>query len=196
MVEMTDFRFPLNSRVKLKDNIDPDLYRSMSRTGNEGWVRKHRKDKYDFPQVYIEWDKEHWAYNGTEDGWTWEDHFEGINMPDKQESTEDFGKMVEMMRSFLDRVDNGEDPQSEKTDEQERNMHHEEAQNQLADSESFILITTHHVPDNPDVLVPQAIRYSGSEPGRILAELQLTQLGARAHHNTAIELLENASNGS
>jgi hypothetical protein len=71
-------RFMINTRVKLREGVDPGLYNGFSRVGNEGWIRKRKRDKYGYPQVLIEWDKDHWAYNGQEDGWTWEGQFEAV----------------------------------------------------------------------------------------------------------------------
>jgi len=72
-------RFPANTRVRLREGVDPGFYGGYSRVGSEGWVRRRKKDKYGYPQVLIEWDKDHWAYNGQEDCWTWEGHFEAVD---------------------------------------------------------------------------------------------------------------------
>src|SRR5271165_7482108 len=77
----TAYRIPLNSRVSLRDGIDSDLYRGYSCTGNEGWIRNHRTDEHGYFQVLIEWDHDHWAYNGAPNCWTWEDHFDLVEEP-------------------------------------------------------------------------------------------------------------------
>lgn len=85
---MAEYRLPINSRVRLRDGIDPQLYKGLSCTGNEGWVRNHRDD-LGYPQVLVEWDRDHWSYNGAPNCWTYEEHFdliEGI-MADKKEQT-------------------------------------------------------------------------------------------------------------
>lgn len=90
-------RFKVDMRVKLREGVDPGLYDGFSRVGNEGWIRKRRRDKYGYPQVLIEWDKDHWAYNGTKDGWTWEGQFEAVEenemgdaaQPNNQEELEE-----------------------------------------------------------------------------------------------------------
>lgn len=71
-------RFNIDTRVKLREGVDPSLYGGFSRVGNEGWIRKRKRDRYGYPQVFIQWDKDHWAYNGAEDGWTWEGQFEAV----------------------------------------------------------------------------------------------------------------------
>jgi hypothetical protein len=71
-------RFHVNSRVKLRDGVDPSFYGGFSRTGNEGWVRKIQIDKLGYPHILVEWDKNHWSYNGAPDTWTWQDHFDEV----------------------------------------------------------------------------------------------------------------------
>lgn len=43
--------------------------------GSRGWVRAVEVDEYDFEKVFIEWDKDHWRYDGELDMWTFADHF-------------------------------------------------------------------------------------------------------------------------
>jgi hypothetical protein len=63
-------------RVRIRDYVDPGIYAGMSTIGNEGLIKKVDKDKWGLPKVFIEWDKNHWTYNGAPDGWTFEDHFD------------------------------------------------------------------------------------------------------------------------
>lgn len=75
MMDGTEFLFEEDTRVRLKD-IDLGFYGELACVGNEGWVRKNDRDKFGLPKVYVEWDKNHWTYNGVPDGWTFQDHFE------------------------------------------------------------------------------------------------------------------------
>jgi hypothetical protein len=70
---------PVGSRVSLKDGMER-VY-TFAVAGTEGWVRERKEDSDGFPLVRIEWDKEHWRYNGQPDGWTFEDHFRLIDVP-------------------------------------------------------------------------------------------------------------------
>jgi hypothetical protein len=81
-------RFNIDTRVKLREGVDPSLYGGFSRVGNEGWIRKRKRDRYGYPQVFIQWDKDHWAYNGAEDGWTWEGQFEAVEEKEMAEATQ------------------------------------------------------------------------------------------------------------
>ena len=110
-------RFKANARVRLREGVDPGFYNGFSRVGNEGWVRKRKLDKYGYPQVLVEWDKDHWAYNGQPDGWTWEGHFEiaeDANMsetPDKNQRDEALQTLAEtFVKGVVSIIDGGEGP--------------------------------------------------------------------------------------
>lgn len=68
--------YPRNVRVKLLDT--PSNLYPMAPSGSEGWARKLDHDPLGYPLVFIEWDKEHWAYNGEADAWTFASHFEAM----------------------------------------------------------------------------------------------------------------------
>src|SRR3954466_5189582 len=67
-----------NERVKLKSDGQDALY-AFACAGSEGWVRNLDHDKLGYPMVYIEWDKDHWAYNGEPDRWAFEAHFDKVD---------------------------------------------------------------------------------------------------------------------
>src|SRR5881628_1363731 len=72
-------KIPLNARVALKDGADNVYIYALA--GTEGWVRGFKTDAEGFELVKIEWDKEHWRYNGQPDGWTFADHFYVVGPP-------------------------------------------------------------------------------------------------------------------
>lgn len=79
-----------NQRVRLRDGVDPNFYGGMGMAGNEGWIRRQEHEpQYGFVRVYIEWDKDHWAYNGAPDMWTWEGHFETVKEDEETMTDED-----------------------------------------------------------------------------------------------------------
>lgn len=105
-MDQPEQRFNIDTRVKLREGVDPSLYNGFSRVGNEGWIRKRKRDRYGYPQVLIEWDKDHWAYNGQEDGWTWEGQFEAVEenqMAEEQptNSTESEDRVREITENFV-----------------------------------------------------------------------------------------------
>lgn len=70
--------FHKNDRIRIKNYVDPSIYGGMLRNGNEAWVRDIKYDQWGLPIIQIEWDKNHWTYNGAPDGWTFPDHFDKI----------------------------------------------------------------------------------------------------------------------
>lgn len=62
-------------RVRLKGQGQDALYEAAY-AGAEGQVRGLRHDKLGYPEIYVVWDKTHWTYNGEDDGWTMESHFD------------------------------------------------------------------------------------------------------------------------
>lgn len=103
-MDQPEQRFQVDTRVKLREGVDPGLYNGFSRVGNEGWIRKRKRDKYGYPQVLIEWDKDHWAYNGQEDGWTWEGQFEATkeNGMDKGTQPDNSGNLEDQVRAIAE----------------------------------------------------------------------------------------------
>lgn len=69
-------RFPLHTKVRLKQ--DRDRSYALAPGGSEGWIRKQKVDYPNVPMVYIEWDINHWRYQGEPPQWTFEDHFEAV----------------------------------------------------------------------------------------------------------------------
>lgn len=74
MMDEIPYRTEKNQRVRLKGEAE-SLY-PLAHSGAPGWVRGHRKDELGWPQVKIEWDKDWWGYNGEQDRWAIEDHFD------------------------------------------------------------------------------------------------------------------------
>jgi len=88
-MERQQHKLKTNQRVRLKADGQDALY-PMACAGSEGWIRKQDTDPLGYPMVYIEWDKNHWAYNGEQDRWTFEAHFDPVeenDMSDQQGST-------------------------------------------------------------------------------------------------------------
>jgi hypothetical protein len=97
-------RFKVNTRVRLRDGVDSVFFGGYSRSGNEGWIRKRKRDRYGFPEVLVEWDKDHWAYNGQPDCWSMEGQFEAVEENDMEAPTpkEARNKMIsDLTEKFL-----------------------------------------------------------------------------------------------
>jgi BMFP domain-containing protein YqiC len=199
-----------NQRVRLKGDGSDNYYPSAT-SGSEGWVRKQSYD-YGFPMVYIEWDKEHWAYNGEQDQWTFENHFnpiaKGQNMSDKDMISKT--EFLEAMNQIF--ADADDDAQEEEDDVQKElqevmGTFDEEKQwpsaklydkvlhtavEEAQGAEAFLLITVSRedIEGYDDgILIPKVVNiYQNPESG-ILLEAQLTKLAAVAHEELAIQKL-------
>ncbi len=65
--------FPDGSYVELLPGCE-EVY-TAAVAGSRGWIRARKDDDYEYGKVYVEWDKEHWRFNGEPDGWTFASHF-------------------------------------------------------------------------------------------------------------------------
>lgn len=75
---MKELPFQKGDKVRIKNEVDPNIYDGMTTLWNEAWIRGIREDRWGLPMVLVEWDKNHWTYNGAPDGWTFAEHFEKV----------------------------------------------------------------------------------------------------------------------
>lgn len=87
------YRLRKGQRVKLKSDGQDAPY-SWAAAGAEGWVKDLATDKVGFPMVYIAWDKDHWTFNGEENQWTLEDHFEPVEEEMEQDQSKLFADFL------------------------------------------------------------------------------------------------------
>lgn len=73
----------VGSLVELRSGREDVYQRAVAKS--RGIVRAAKEDDFGFPQIYIAWDKDHWRYNGEEDGWTYTDHFTVLREPEINE---------------------------------------------------------------------------------------------------------------
>lgn len=66
-------KLKIGQRVELLPGRE-ELYKKAL-PGMRGTVQGLNTDADGFEFVYIEWDKDHWRYNGESDGWTYASHF-------------------------------------------------------------------------------------------------------------------------
>jgi hypothetical protein len=89
-MEEVERRFHQGDHIRIREDVDPMFYHGLSTLYNEGKVSRVDTDKFDLPVIYVTWDKTHWSYNGAPDCWTFEDHFDKVDiMPSQEPSKQD-----------------------------------------------------------------------------------------------------------
>jgi hypothetical protein len=202
MMNGTDYRFNVRDRVRLRNTIDPAFYGGYACVGNEAVVTQRHKDSYDLPEIYVKWDKNHWTYNGVNDCWTFEDHFdlvEGANMPDQDHPEQ-------QLRNILDGVDSldaekrkrveemlsGDFKSKDSTEDTKYNEAILSAMKLLEDCEAFVVIGVarqNHPDSEQGILIPAAISFAKTPEGELLAMSGATAYGAKAHQELTIKAI-------
>lgn len=214
MMDGTEFLFPENARVRLKGAYT-DAYGGYACAGNEGWVRKNERDKFGLPKVWVEWDTNHWAYNGVADGWTFQDHFELAEEVEQVSEPTDSDQLIAAMAELL------ASHQAQKVQKSERFREAAEEQarldlaaaqesappgpsqsefeaavaeiaRELATCEAFVVTGVaregHHAAPK-GVLRPFAYRLAKAEDAEVVCDAQLSRLAAQAHLDLALARL-------
>jgi hypothetical protein len=201
-------RFPVNTRVKLRDGVDPSLYGGFSRVGNEGWIRKRKRDKYGYPQVLIEWDKDHWAYNGQQDGWTWEGQFQAVEEKEMADATPN--NLEEQVKGITDTFvkslvtalnpqseppadepDEGDEPESEGSSEEWDSLI-SQAQESIGKAPAYLLVALEYAetPNAPPMIVPRVFHAAREPEHALVIQSQLAHLTASFQDATIAKILE------
>lgn len=211
---MTDVPFNKNDRVRIKNYIDPSLYQNLTTIGNEGLIKSYKEDSVGFPMVFIEWDKNHWTYNGAPDGWTYADHFEKVenSMAEQPKSAveqvvanfaqelvaafeQDKGAKTNPVEDQIGALDEIEDivngPELNEI-EKRRDEALEQIYDKLSESDAFIVIGVDRFEDETAKhggLAPFSMRFAVSPDAEIVSEAFLSTLAADAHHKLVVRSL-------
>jgi hypothetical protein len=193
-VDGADFIYEYKQRVKLKDQDFSGFipYQGQSTVGCSGWITQRRRDNLGLPQVYIEWDKDDWRYNGTPDCWTYQEHFEAeesdIQMTEQPTKTDQVQAAVQAFTDMMLELV-GEQPTDasvpqpqmgaaiETPSPKERLMM--QAIDLLTETPAFVLIAVN------EKLQPVVIPYSESAEAAIVVSSHMSQLAAKAHQSLA-----------
>jgi len=184
--------FSVNSRVKLKDGVSPEFYGGFARTGNEGVVRAQKVDEYGYPHIFVEWDKNHWAYNGAPDLWTWQDHFELIgkekDMADDKESqlAKLFSEFIEKAESIKNDSDKTKEVSKSDSSTREFSDIIEQAGEALFDLDAFYLIGVEKVDGK---VQPKIYAASKDVESSLYAQLQIANVAAAIQEKVISELI-------
>jgi hypothetical protein len=190
---------PLHSRVALIDGAD-NVY-TFALAGTEGWIRERKVDDLGYDLVKIEWDKDHWRYNGQPDGWTFETHFKAIGPPevpaekteDKQEDDEKEENEPQMEIVPVGEISLTDAPPADHQIEVYIDTL-TEAMDAASESEAFLMIAVRRVPnpENPreTMYVPQIFTTSTTQEGALLLDIQLAECASTSYEEMVFQLIE------
>ncbi len=186
-------RFVEGQRVRLRDGVNPEFYGGMSCTGNEGWVKATQLDeRYGYPKIFVEWDKDHWAYNQAPDTWTWEGHFEEVDMPDENNEKD-------LFQEFLKWKKEQASPSKDEKGVARYARIMEEAAESLGKSEAFIILTATRgrLPQiEEDVLQVEIHRDALTEAGELACNVRAADLAGLLYAELALSQRKDDDAGS
>jgi hypothetical protein len=156
--------------------------------------------------VYIEWDKDHWAYNGEPDRWAFESHFDPVEdkkMPDSSDFTPEDWADYQAFQAFraMQKAEGKEDSKPEpkpepgpgdSLDPERYEARVNAAIEMLREGNAFIVITVDREESEgstPAFAQNVLTGYKSPEAG-LLAELQLSRLGTVAFQSLTFEALQ------
>lgn len=183
MVDM----IPLHSRVALKPGAD-SVYQ-LAVAGTEGWVRDHKVDDAGFDMVKVEWDKDHWRYNGQPDGWTFAEHFKIIGPPAEPKPKElDIEVTFEQKEDEIAQLSDVSDDEIEQYIDQLS-----EATEAASEGEAFLTITIRKMPnpENPNetIYLPSIFQGATSKEAGMLLDIQLAECASASYQEMVFHLL-------
>lgn len=187
---------PQHSRVALKNGTE-SVY-TFCLAGSEGWARDSKTDDDGFKLLLIEWDKDHWRYNGQPDGYSFASHFKVIGPPEPPVMEED------------EEVDTGDEPEArievanflaqikaDMSEPSEADSYMEElsdAMESASESEGFVMFTVKRSinPDNPNevLFAPEIHSATLSEEARLILDVQLAECASQSYQDMISHLME------
>jgi hypothetical protein len=188
----SEFAFDYKQKVRLKNQdfsmFEP--YAGQSTIGCEGWVTQRRRDRLGLPEVFIEWDQEHWRYNGVPNCWTYQEHFEPVEdimtEPGKAEKIQ--GAVQAFTDMMLELAGEGHLDEKDPILPQQDTLTEKEqalvaAANLLSVSDAFVVIGVKG-------LEPSVIPYSDNKDAAVIAASSMSKMAAKAHENLALRSIK------
>jgi len=200
-MEKQEQLFKTGQRVRLKSEGQDNLY-AWAFPGSEGWVRDAQLDDMGYPMIYVEWDKNHWTYNGEANRWTFESHFELVEENMEEKKPEEFDDLLKQFQEFLIAKKKADEPEPEPARGDSLSEYKERLGRAIEvakAADSFLIITvTREYPDGPEgipLLVPDVVNsYQSPEAGYLL-ESRLSALAAMSHQDMALDAIRKELEG-
>lgn len=199
MPEKQEHRTKLNGRVRIKDEVT-HMYPS-ARVYNEGIVRRQIHDELGYPMIFVEWDKDHWAYSGEQDRLLLEAHFDPVEetMADKNEDLA--AALTEFLKGWQnkDEESNINKDKDDPRPTEEYSYEHilDNAVKDALDGEAFIVISASSENfQGTDMLAPHVYVHHKSEAARLFLEATIADYVAQSVLRMAQEGIRKGLDGS
>lgn len=185
-------------RVRIKDSVT-HMYR-YARAYNEAIVRAVAEDDLGYPHILVEWDKDHWAYSGEEDGWALEAHFDLVeeNMAKEKRSEDLLQALSDLVQSFQggseapepEARENSKKPESDEMGYEETL---EKAVEDARSGEAFIIFVAR--PESyrgANMTIPRVYVHSKREDAALMFDACMADAAAQAHAGLVLKLINEA----
>lgn len=192
MARKQEHKTHVNSRVRIKDSVT-HMYRS-ARAYGEGTVKATRHDDLGYPLIFVEWDKDHWAYSGEADGWTLEAHFDLVG--EEKMDEKDLAKaLADLVKKF------GLDGVKEDKVEEKKGMTYDQVLNRAIDDaldgEAFIvLVAKPESYDESGLIVPHIYVHSKSDDAAMFLNAVMADVAAQSYATLVFKMMEKAKRDS
>jgi hypothetical protein len=195
-MEKIPFKTNKDDRVRIK--ADATSVYPKARAYMEGWVRRQTRDELGYPLIYVEWDKDHWAYSGESNGWAMESHFDLVqteeNMADEKKYSQD--EIADILAKVLNEVvpretdvkyDGGSPEPSEDLAEDTYEESVQKAFQVASEGEAFFLFVAKKEGTTNVAYIPYSFSDARDHqsPAVPLLEATLSDVGAQAHAASA-----------
>ncbi len=196
-------RFKINTRVRLREGVDPAFFNGYSRVGNEGWIRRRKRDRYGYPEVLVEWDKDHWAYNGQPDCWSMEGQFEAAEENDvsqldpnqnRNEQVRDLTeKFITALFGTLGVTEEAQAPEEEQQiDSAQWEALAAGASDAVQNAPAYIVIALEYLQkeDAPPMIIPRVFHAAKEPEYKLIMQSQLAHVLASMQDETIAGVLQ------
>ena len=179
-----EHRTQVHDRVRIKDTVT-HMY-PHARVWSEGTVMKRKHDDHGYPVIWIEWDKDHWAYSGEEDRWVLEAHFDVVENTMAEEDKPDFmDALWELLKEHRKDSDKEEEPEPKPDPRPTGPLTYEEILDKGYDAASkgdayVLIVASSEVFNETEVVIPRIYLHSKSDASALLLDAAMADYVAQA----------------
>lgn len=191
-------------RVRIKDSVT-HMY-PMARAFSEAVVKKRMHDPLGYPMIFVEWDKDHWAYSGEENGWAFEAHFDRVEETEmaeekgKPDLAEALAKLLEQYRPVQEDSETGS-PQENDPDQEDGSDYESilaKALEDAQDGEAYIVLVAYPEEyQGTPIIVPRIYTNSKRDDAALLLDATMADFVAQSYSRMVTDLIQaRRDNGS